>query len=629
VGWDGYLLAVFLGIGCFETAGRLLVRLAPGAVARLLPIGPMGAALVAARRTNVLAASRDTVSALLQVVPYPITWPIHSLAFRGRRDVGGITRLRIRWPLDVLESCWLAVFAASLTALAASDGVNFYIRAAAYAEIAGAVAIPCRWLINGTSLREEVRRTVRNPLVLFAVITAANFLATTAAAFTLLQLSPHTASYWDSLLAEARQLWGFSHFTAIWHARPDRPSQIVVAIAGLSNYALLVSQLYRPWQFRKTDSDRADLAVRLLLIDDCEGAKRLLGQVRAKSHQLPPEALRAEGLLAIKARDFPVALRYANIAASLHGPPVVPESSDDGLQVLGEWSEFFIRADYGAAHSATLSYLAEAGISDACLATLINALVLYPNLGENSARNGKFALWVERSMTRAARTAEAAGKNKTDFQNFSRMRTPLPVPAGITDPPFPLALSTLEGLTGQLRESAIRLLLKSRPRQLPERVVYRIVAGHTALQAADEKDFAKFRDLMRMESFGLLVEAQKWPIEKMPLWLREWVQEDIRGRLRGARIVGKKTRKALLELDRTLTPSDSSHEFRIDPDFMKEISKDKYYKDVTSLLRSVATQYPVSVGRMHLPTNASKKPVHRRNPSSRKQTKGRNSGKSN
>lgn len=627
MGWDGYLLAVYLGIGAFETVMRLSVRLAPSAVARFLPIGPMGAALVAARRTSVLAAFRDTASAVLQVVPHPITWPVIFAAFRGRRSVSAVMRLRIRWPLDVIESAWLAIFAVSLAALAAADGANFYVRAAAYAVIASAIAIPCRWLIDGTSLREEVRRTLRNPLVLFVVITAANFVATTAAAFTLLQSSPHAAFQWESLWTEARQLWGFGHFTAIWHARPERPAQIAVAIAGLSNYALLVSQLYRPWQFRKTDSDQIELAVRLLLIDDCEGAKRLLERVRAKNHQLSPEALRAEGLLAIKDRDFSRALGYANIAASLHRPSSVPESNDDGLQVIGEWSEFFIRADYGKIHSETLSYLTRVGISDACLATLVNALLLYPNLGENSAGSGKFARWAERNLEKTARVSEAAGKSNTDFHDFSRMRTPLTVPAGITDHPYALALSALEGMTGQLRESSIRLLAARKPRQLSERVVYRIVSGHVVLQAVKGKDFSKVRDLMRMEIIGLLVEAQGWPIERMPLWLREWLQEDIKGRLPDIRIVGRKTRKELLELYRTLTPYDGSDQFRIGPAFLEEISKEKYYRDMTGMLRSVSVQYPASTGRMLLTPNGSRRHAHRRAPSSQTPANGRKSGK--
>jgi hypothetical protein len=505
---------------------------------------------------------------------------------------------RLRWPLDVTMNLWLLAFSLLLAFLAQVNPEGWFLRAACYAVIAAVIAIPARWIIDGANLREEMRRTLRNPIVLFALISATNFMALAISATVLLKASAHSKFRWAEVWPEARQLWRFGHLSAIWQARPTRVTEILVAGASLAVYALLISQLSHPLAFRRTDEDRIDISIRLMLADQIDAAQRWLRSVRSNNPKSLPEIARAQGMFAIKTGDFGSALQSAQVVASLlrqQISPPPPQDKDDGRLLLAQWAEFFTRTDSGQLFSQAVTFLLKDGISDPCLAAVIPPLIFF-ELG--ATRDSKFARRLARGVKRAQLLADATGRPNSDLQMLAedKART-AQLPLGLTDPPYPLAVSMLEGLRKQLPEAAIRLVTRRQTRSVSGRIVKRVLSGRIVVEdAAQEMGFRRSREIALRDVVELLNEARGWPFTKFPMWLREWLNDDITLRLQQPirRWAGKDVEAALLDLSRLLTGLINIAEFEQKSSAWPEFIRAQKSGSMTKALKSVSSHQSTS-----------------------------------
>ena len=595
--WSAIFMALYLVVGCFQALEALLMRIIARRFAGLHPMGATLTSLAADRQVRI-GWARNLGATALETLPLVVTWPAMSLAFRGRRSVKKVIDLRLGWPLEVFVSVWVLTFSVVTALLVEASGRDWIMQAACYAVVGATIAIPARAVMNGSNLREELRRTLRSPLIQFALVAAANFAALAIAASILLQVPAHSSFSWGSVWPEALQILNFGHISAIWKARPTRIPEISVAVAALAVYALLVSQLTKLLQFRRTDDDRIEISIRLMLADDSDGAERWLRSVGSDNPELPG-FVRASALHAIKTGDFALALQRARAIASLRRQrmhPVPPEDSDDGRRVLAEWAEFFIRADYGELYAQVVDYLIADGMSDASLATVVPALVFFER-GE--ARSAGPVAWMMRQGEQMRRAAEASGKPNASLEAFAREREKLPqFPAAITDPPYPLAVAMREGLTNQLPKAAARLRDAGRMRRLPGQVVKRVVAGHIIVEAAvDAGHRSRILEAAAQEVVGLLDEAQKWPVPEFPFWLRQWLLDEIEGWLLLVRPAGKKLMvPALRELRRFLAEPSNANRQKLRSYNLTDLTKGKGAVNIPRSLRAVASYRSVSSG---------------------------------
>ena len=585
--WSGFFMALYLAIGSLVAIGMLFSRILVGRIPDLYPMGATIASLTEGQRARI-GRTRMLALTLLSDLPNVVTWPASYLAFRRRRNLRRIIILRIRWPLDVIESVWLLLISALIAILIQVSGSDLYLRIACYAIIVATIFIPARWIINGDNLRREMRRTLRSPIAQFSLIAATNFIALSIAAAVLLQVSARSPFRWESVWPEARQIWAFGSLLAILRARPTGATEIVVAGAGLAVYALLLSQLITPWRFRRTGGDRIEISTRLLLINDNDGAKHWLKSVRTDDPKLLPDLVKAEGMLALRTGDFSLALQRAQVMASLRRLPAWPEDKNDGRRILAKWAEFFIRVDYGELFSRVVSYLIGDGISDPCLATIVPTLVFF-EIGEE--RHGRMARWMEQGMEQERHQAEAAENLNANLETFTHELS-----AGMTDPPYTLTLAMIEAWRNQSREAAARLLRMPRTRRVPNRVVKRILAGHVIVEAVvQEGNLSQIRKAWVEDILGLLNEAQEWSIEEFPLWLREWVQDDIKQHLRGRFFwEDKEIASALQELDRFLAGRSDITEVISKTPHPADFTYRKGTADITRALTAVSLRDPPS-----------------------------------
>ena len=561
--WSGLFMALFLAAGCLSALTAVFFRIMAGRLAGINPMGATLTSLMAGRRERI-GWIKNLTNTVLEVVPYVVTWPAMYIAFRGRRSTKKVVELRLQWPLDLIVSAWLLAFSVLVAFLVGASGVDWPLQAACYSIVAATIAIPAHWVIDGSNLREELRRTVHNPMAQFLFISAANFVALSIGATVLVRTMSHSAFKWASVWPEALQILRFGHLSAIWQARPTRIPEILLAGAALAAYALLIGQLSKPWLFRRSDDDRIDIALRLLLADDGDGAERWLDSVQSNNPEIPT-LVRVHGMLAIKTGQFGLALQHAKAIASLRRQrmlPIPPEDDDDGRRVLAEWAEFFIRADYGELHSRVVDYLITDGISDPCLATVVPALLSFDI---SKQRIGTLGAWLMRQSEQARRLAEATGKPDARLEALAHETAKPPeFPSAITDPPYPLALGMREGLMRQLPEAAVRLLAMRRSRQAPVRIVKRILSGHLIVEAAVQSGHrSRSREAATQEVLGLFDEVQNWPLATIPWWLREWLQDETTQWLELMRLMHQKRMiPALQELHAYLVRPRNANEFK-------------------------------------------------------------------
>jgi hypothetical protein len=595
VNWSAIFVALYLVVGCFQALEALLMRFIAGRFAGLHPMGATLTGLAAGRQVRI-GWARNFAATALETLPLVVTWPAMSLAFRGRRSVKKVIDLRLGWPLEVFVSVWVLIFSVVIALLVEESGRDWVMQAACYAVVGAAIAIPARTVMDGSNLREELRRTLRNPFMQFVLVAAANFAALAIAASILLQVSAHSPFSWGQVWPEALQILKFGHISAIWKARPTRIPEILVAAAALAVYALLVSQLTRLLQFRRTDDDRIEISIRLMLADDSDGAERWLRSV-GNDNPEQPGFVRASALHAIKTGDFVLALQRARAIASLRRQrmhPVPPEDSDDGRRVLAEWAEFFIRADYGELYSQVVDYLIADGISDACLATVVPMLLFFER--EESRNTGSVARMM-RQGEQIRLASEASGKPNAKLEAFARERAKIPqFPAAITDPPYPLAVAMREARTKQLPKAAARLRDAGQTRRLPGQVVKRVIAGHIITEAAaDAGHRSRILEAAAQEVVGLLDEAQKWPVSEFPFWLRQWLLDEIDEWVRLVRPAGSKRMvPALRELRRFLAEPSNANRQKLRSYNLTDLTEGKGAVNITKSLRTVASYQSVS-----------------------------------
>jgi hypothetical protein len=271
VSWSGWVMAGYLLIGAADCFESLIFRSAFGLFGGFIPMANTMVGMRAGRRERI-GRLRDALLMVLEVLPTIVTWPVLHLAFRRRWDVKTVVKLRLRLPLEVIQGVWLSLLSVIVAVLVELTSSNVFIRAASYAIIAATIIIPGRWVIDGASLQQELRTTLRNPIIQFAIVAIANFIALSIAASVLLQVTAGSGFRWEAIWTEALQVWKLGHLSAVWKARPKRVAQIAVAIGALAAYALLISQLSRPWLFARKDSDRIEISIRLLLGEDIDDA---------------------------------------------------------------------------------------------------------------------------------------------------------------------------------------------------------------------------------------------------------------------------------------------------------------------------------------------------------------------
>jgi hypothetical protein len=186
---------------------------------------------------------------------------------------------------------------------------------------------------------------------------------------------------------------------------------------------------------------------------------------------------------------------------------------------------------------------------------------------------------------------EAAGKPSATFETFARERsTAFQFPAGMSDPPYPLALAMFQEMNKKFPQAATHLLAMRRPRRLPERIVKRVLTGHVIVMAAvQEGNWSHLREAAAKDVLGLLKEAQNWPLTQLPLWLREWLQHDIDQRLQQAFLrEGKKTKSALRKLQRFLAGRSDTTWLESKISMLAELTNEKNSAEMASALRAAS-----------------------------------------
>ncbi|MFF7566674.1 hypothetical protein ACFZB4_42815 [Streptomyces pseudovenezuelae] len=557
--WLGLIVVTYLAVGICGAVLKVLIALTPGWVMSSLPAP--GAATFGVMRENQhysrLRLALNFAGSLLDAFAHIATWPV-TLVFvpiaRGRRDIRMAMALRIRMPLDILASLFLCLWAVLLVTLVGAGGEHWYTDVAAYAVIVAAISSPARWLTDGVNLRRELRRTLRSPQGQFAVITAANFAAFTLAAFMIVRWSGSTPFQWSQLLAEAKKIWGFGHLEAVWNVRSAPAAEIVIAVAGLAFYVLLFGQLRQFLRFRRTEYDRIDTARRLLISGDRDGAQRWLRTVGKKGPtpllERVPEHVQVEGLMALDKGDFDLALERARVLCSLRRFPGTPESEDDARAVLANWAGQSLPFDHGRRYRDVVDWLVENGIGDACLATL---------------------------MAGFAPSQPAAESSPSDT---------------LTDPPYPLALSVYEALSGRVPEAAARLSRTKDSGALSESVVKRLASGMIIVRAADADGIWRVREAATWDTLALIDEAKSWPLAELPLWLREWLWRDVEQRLKkGWLYGGKQTKAGLLCLRDSLLGRQEATPAATRQDAAYESARKKKLREI-SRARSTAEKQP-------------------------------------
>lgn len=118
----------------------------------------------------------------------------------------------------------------------------------------------------------------------------------------------------------------------------------------------------------------------------------------------------------------------------------------------------------------------------------------------------------------------------------------------------PLALALLELLRGDPRSAAARIGSVRHPRRVTERVVKRVLSSMVIVfSAKGEAGIGQAHQAAVHDTVGLLEEASEWPIAQFPLWLREWLADEVGQRLRKKRFFGgKQTAPGLLALRTSL-----------------------------------------------------------------------------
>jgi hypothetical protein len=558
--WSGFLMVPYLLCGVVSGLVLLVIALMPTRVMESIPVGPapLIAATAASVRGTKTGLARSLASDLLKAAAEVAVWPATSAMFRGRHSRREVVDLRIRRPVELAMTTWLVVFAALTAVLVQLTGQHWYLRAACYAMVIAAMAMPLRWLVMGAGLREELRRTVHDPLVQFTVIAVADFAALIIAAFVLLGWRHETPLRWRALWLEGEQVVKLSHLSAIWQARQAGLTEILVGLASLSVYALLVSQLGTFWRFRRTDADRIEVAVRLVYAGDLEGAERWL-QAAGTPARSAPDGVRAEGLLSLARDNLDDAFRHAKAMATVRRLPFgSPEDRDDARRVLAEWAERSVFDDGGAQYVRVVGYLIADGISDACLAAIAPGLLPNGGWGMN-VPPGKVARWYGR-LDERRRLAEAAGRGDVSVLTTAPDDGEPPFPAALTDPPYPLALAMLEVLRDELKSAAARIDSVRRPRRITERVVQRVLSSLVIVSSARDKGGIEgAREAALHDTVGLLEDASEWPMAQFPLWLREWLADEVDQRLhRKGFFGGKRTTPGLLALRRSLLETPGS-----------------------------------------------------------------------
>ena len=101
--WWGYLVAGYLVIGALGLIGGLFFVVVAGRAPGPSPVAVTFAALVAGQRKRI-GRLRNLICNFLRAVPWIITWPVRRLFFRRTRSVKDLVSLRLRWPIEVVQT---------------------------------------------------------------------------------------------------------------------------------------------------------------------------------------------------------------------------------------------------------------------------------------------------------------------------------------------------------------------------------------------------------------------------------------------------------------------------------------------------------------------------------------------
>ena len=500
--WSGFIVVPYLAVGIYFAARHLAIKfLVPKSVLLDIPHPDMPD-MVRMREVAHERGARDWLDGLFSAAFQVIVWPVRFRATHRDPSMRGAIDASLRRSYVVRENVWLLFTSTSIALLVGVSGHHWYLRLATYAVIVAILSYLLWGIIQPRVLRLNLCRTVPNPYLQFGLIALSDFVALTVAASILLRWPPNTTFQWNTLWLEARQILGFGHVLEIWRNRSSGIVVILIAVTGLAVYGLL-GELRKPWLFRRTDSDRADIAVKLLTVGDYCGAEKWLNSFEGDEAG-SIDRLWAQALGAIYAGRPEEALSCAQAVAAVNRAIAgTPHDDDDGRCLLLEWTDFESEIN----GCGLFDFLIESGISDACLSLQIATLMTrgYPKRGDA-------------------------------------------LPVNIPDRRYPLTTAAFRAVSGNYLE-AVPLLEAAPMTNIESMIAKYLISEPLAIASAMAADPMRGFLAAMEASQTLLRESQYWPIESIPLWLRNDLIGDIDQRLE---TFGSEDFAALTELRRAL-----------------------------------------------------------------------------
>lgn len=293
--------------------------------------------------------------------------------------------------------------------------------------------------------------------------------------------------------------------------------EVLVGLGGLAFYTVLLSQLLRVKQLRRTPADRARIAQLLVHAGELDAAERWLAPT-GPGRQLCPEDHQALGLHALARGKYPHALAHARSLAGLQGVELRPvNANDNALYLLLAWAKLWVEpwskaslaSRYPMTHeeerlcTSVVRFALEQGISDAAL---VGAL---PRPYGTRRQPNLDLFWTQ--------------------------------DLGIVDPPWPLTVAKLEIMTGACKQALVHLESAKVVGLEAELVTY-LLRMDTNWWDTYPRELGSLED--RFDRAWIQIartfvdDAKAWDIDEIPLWLRDMLSHSTFGLEASARRMG-------------------------------------------------------------------------------------------
>jgi hypothetical protein len=327
----------------------------------------------AAVEARPLGAARRWVSAPLPSLVVLTTWPAHVRAGVVVENVQSLAALQLS-PAYFLQEAVCQLGFASLVLLArAVSGEGWPVRLGAYAVVVSMLAFLVFGLVNQVDIRGLLRQTTAPPVITgfaFALVAACNLAALTIAAYVLLDWPAGASFQWNAITSEGAKLLRLSHLGALWGARSEGVTVLLLGVTSLAVYAVLISRVVSVLLYRKEDRDKVAIALKLVQAGRPAEAERWLAK-QQNSAEIDRTTEFARGLVAIANGDFSKAVGFGK---SWRDPQVrdtnSPSDGNEANWALARMSRPLLETGQVDLYLQVLTYLVDNRISDPCLGAI-------------------------------------------------------------------------------------------------------------------------------------------------------------------------------------------------------------------------------------------------------------------